>query len=202
MASNNFYAQQTITKISGSEVGLILSRAQALLTTLSVRGGFNRAYAMKDQEFNKRLLIYLYNYYLNTWDFELNAYNYTTAAQMASALSALEQLLSDTACDAGIDYSNSVSVQFNPIPALSTIKVPFPISFVVTSTEAGSTQYYNPLLKNLYGLYTIFVMDSIFQELDKFTLNSVSGILNFQTLTNTYTLQVGDRITGEGYKYI
>jgi hypothetical protein len=201
MASNNPYAQQTITKISEAEVSLSLTRAQALLTTLSIRGGFNRAYAMKDQEFNKRLLLYLYNYYLDTWDFELNAYNYTTATQMASALSTLEQLLFDTSCDADIDYSNSVSVQFNPIPTLSIIKVPFPISFVVTAAEAGSTQYFNEQLKNLYGLYTIFVMDTTFQVLDKFTLNSITGILNFQTLTNTYTLQPGDRITGEGYKY-
>lgn len=199
MQGNNKYAIPTITLINSAEVALTITRAQSLLTKMSIRGGYADVYAMKNKEFCKRMLLFLYMWLLQGWDFSVNALNYCTAAQMASVLSDLEQLLVDNGCGTKIDFGGSVSVQFVPNSSIQTMLIPYSFSFTMPALY-NSYSYQNNNLKGLQDLVTVFMKQGVYQINEQFTYDPVTGTLDF-TLSG-WLLQPGDTITGNAAKLL
>jgi predicted pyridoxine 5'-phosphate oxidase superfamily flavin-nucleotide-binding protein len=189
---NNSCVQQTVTKITQAEVDLTITRALALLTTLSIRAGYSRLYATHDKDICKRDLIYLYIYFLQMWNYTVDAYNFSSAAQMTSVVADLQQLLYDKSCDNSIDYSGTVSVQFVPVPNFTQIKVPASFRIVITAEGMGVT---DAQLLGLMDTTTVFLNNQVVQT--GWTINGTAGTISFANLT----LYPDDVITGDGAKF-
>jgi hypothetical protein len=201
--SNNPFAVQTVTKINPAEILQVRINCQELITNMSIRGGLNRVYGMDDDEYCKRVQLYLYDYFLSKWDTATDAYNYTTTAKFMFVLSATQQLLYDIKCGLPTTIGAfTVLNPFVPIPPIvpivpSSNRVPFGFAFTVTVQGIVFT---DPQLVGVGDLVEIVINQTTYQLTTGFNFSSLLGTIDMTP--SGFILYPGDKITGIGSKLV